>query len=150
MGGTSSMRDGLVLLRVAGRACALRVGDVREVMRPQPIEPLAGAPPFVMGLAVVRGEAVPVLDLASLLGAEASAVTRFVTVKAGDRQVALAVGEVIGFSQNLAEGQALPPLAVSAQSALEAVGALDRELLSVLGAARLVPESVWAALGRPA
>ena len=42
--------------RVATRLCALPVGAVIETMRRLPVEPIAGAPAFIAGLAIVRGE----------------------------------------------------------------------------------------------
>ena len=86
-----------LLVRAGPRICALSLADVVETMRPGPIEPLAGAPEVVRGLAVIRGAPVPVVDLASLLGdGEHSVPTRFVTVRTGERNVALLVDEVMG------------------------------------------------------
>src|SRR5271155_6034274 len=60
-------------------SCALPIGHVVETMRPLPTEPVAGAKAFVRGLALIRGAAVPVIDLAHVIGvSEARAPTRFV------------------------------------------------------------------------
>lgn len=119
-------------------------------MRPLPIEPLAGMPVFVRGVALVRGRPMPVIDLNALLqgGEITSAFGRFVTVKAGERRVALGVDGVIGLrrleSLSLAD---LPPLLRDAGTdRIEAIGTCDAELLVVLRAARIVPDQVWAAL----
>jgi purine-binding chemotaxis protein CheW len=45
----------LLLFRSGGRLCALRLESVRETTRPLPIEPIAGTPPFVLGISVMRG-----------------------------------------------------------------------------------------------
>ena len=118
-------------------------------MRPRPIEPLGGAPEIVRGLSVIRGAAVPVVDLGGLLGSEVqSSPTRFVMIRAGDRLVALSVDEVLRIRE-IASSQLLdmPPLLRDAHAErVEAIGALDAELFLVLNAAHLVPDEVWKSL----
>jgi len=123
--------------------------DVREIMRPLPIEPLSGSPPFVLGLAVVRGFPVPVLDAGRLLNSTASSSPlRFVSLKLGERTASLAVDAVLdvcALDAGVLSG--IPPLLREAGSEIvAAVGSLDAELLLVLEAARLVPDSVWNAM----
>jgi purine-binding chemotaxis protein CheW len=137
-----------LLCRVERRLCALPLAQVEEIMRPLPVEPVAGAPAFVLGVAVVRGEAVPVVDVAALLGAGGSHATRMVTMRVDGRRVALAVDAVLGVhaieEKSLAD---LPPLLrVAGADAMSAVGQLDAELLVVLESARILPDGVWAAL----
>jgi purine-binding chemotaxis protein CheW len=135
--------------RVRDRVCALPLAHVVETMRPLAIEQLTAMPAFVRGLARIRGAAVPVVDAGALLGARDEArFTRFVTVRTGERCVALAVEEVLGVGE-LAEAslQELPPLLREAGDAvIAAVGSLDAELLLVLRAARIAPQSLWDAL----
>src|SRR5258708_4244878 len=78
-----------LIFNVGARMCALPVGHVAEIMRPLPVEPVFGAPEFVLGLAVIRGEPVPVCDAGKLLGVEGAQPGRFVAVFAGGRRVAL-------------------------------------------------------------
>lgn len=139
----------LLLCFAGGRLCALPIGQVVETMRPQPIELLPGAPPFVSGLSIIRGVAVPVLDVARVLGAEPVRATRFVTVLVGERQVAFAVDRILGVREIpgplLAE---LPPLLRDAGADLvSAIASLDAVLLLVLSSARLAPTGLWGALG---
>lgn len=139
-----------LVVAVGRRACALALTDVSEVMRPLPIERVDGAPFFVAGLAVVRGAAVPVVDLGAVLegGAPSHLWGRFVSVKVGARHVALAVGGVLGVrTLERAQLTALPPLLRDAAGeAIEAIAAADAQLLVVLRAARLVPEELWSTL----
>ncbi|OFW20804.1 MAG: hypothetical protein A3H97_13085 [Acidobacteria bacterium RIFCSPLOWO2_02_FULL_65_29] len=136
-----------LLFRVSTRLCALPLEHVVETMRPQPVERFAGAPAFVMGVAVIRGDAVPVVDVAAVLAAADSAVSRFVTVRAGARRVALAVGAVVGIVSVPAGSPQAPPLLGEARAeAIAALGTLDGELLCVLDSARMVPDSLWDAL----
>lgn len=140
-----------LLCRVGTRVYGIRLDQVVETMRPLPIEPLAGVPPFVLGLSILRGAAVPVVDLAGLLSTTSSVrSTRFVAIRAGVRQALLAVECVVGVGaipQSTPEG--LPPLVrdVSAQ-ALETIGSLDEAMLFVLKAGCIVPDSVWRSLGQ--
>lgn len=135
-----------LVVRVGQRRCALLLCDVSEVMRPLPIEPLPGAPDFVPGLCIIRGAPVPVVELATLLDGEREQPGRFVTIKAGARSVALAVGAVVGV-HDLESDQlsSLPPLLQHVQG-IEALGAADNQLLVVLRAARLVPDELWQTL----
>jgi purine-binding chemotaxis protein CheW len=121
---------------------------VTETMRALPVEALPGAPPFVRGLATIRGVPVPVVDAAGLLGDADGAGGRWVTLKAGARQVALAVDEVLGVRALPAgSGFALPPLLAEIRPEFAAsIARLDAGLLLVLQAARLLSEDDWAAL----
>jgi purine-binding chemotaxis protein CheW len=147
------------LLCLVGRVLvALPLEHVEETMRPLPVEPLASAPSFVRGLAVVRGIPTPVVDAAALLGGvslpthpiQPTQPTRFVTVKAGTRRVALAVDAVVGVVVIPSSSvDALPPLFENAGlTAIGAIGVLDTELLLVLRHTRLVPDETWATIQR--
>jgi purine-binding chemotaxis protein CheW len=149
VGTTEDDARGFLICRVGARLCGLPVGQVVETMRALPVHPLAGAPAFVAGVAVVRGAAMPVVDAAHLLFSAPSAATpeaRFVTVAAGGRVAALQVDAVLGL-RRLAKGAVaeLPPLLGHRGEAVAALGALDEDLLLVLRGARLVPDEVWAA-----
>jgi purine-binding chemotaxis protein CheW len=73
-----------LLCRGSSRLCALPLDSVAETMRPLPIEVLPGCPPFVRGVAVIRGRPTPVADLGVLLGAaDPPQPVRFVMLKTG-------------------------------------------------------------------
>ena len=138
-----------LVVRSRSRLCALPVEHVIETLRPLPAEPLSGAPTFVRGVAVIRGEVVPVVDLGALLGsAESADPSRFVTLRIGNRRVALAVERVLGvrhLEPRLA--REVPPLLGEVEAErLAAVATLDNELLLILRAARLLPAELWDAL----
>jgi chemotaxis methyl-accepting protein methylase/chemotaxis signal transduction protein len=140
-----------LFVHAGGHRCALPLSSVAEIMRPLPIEPLAGAPQVVLGLSIIRGTPVPVVALGRLLGSEVQGpCTRFVMVRAGERRVALSVDAVLGVRE-IASSQlgAMPPLLRDAHAErVEAIGALDAELFLVLNAAHLVPDEVWKSLSR--
>jgi purine-binding chemotaxis protein CheW len=140
----ASSPDSFLLVRAGARVCAVPVAAVIETMRPLPVAPVAGAPAFVRGVAIVRGEPVPVVELGTFLGAEAGATpARFVTVRAGARAVALAVEAVVGVAAlDARDAPRMPLLADACAGAIEALRARDGELVVVLRATRLVPDDV--------
>jgi purine-binding chemotaxis protein CheW len=136
-----------MLFRVDFRVCALPLEQVAEVMRPLPMQPLAGMPPFVLGLSIIRGAATPVVHAGRLLGSgEASPPTRFLSLQPG--RVALAVDSVIGVRDltgvHLDE---LPPaLDASGFQVIAAVGTLDSEVLVMLRSAPF--DQLWTDVAR--
>jgi purine-binding chemotaxis protein CheW len=139
-----------LLCRMETKLCALPLECVLETMRPLPVDPLPGAPRFILGLAIVRGAPIPVVSAAHLLGTGKVPPTRFVAVRAGERQVALAVDSVLGVRSVTAGSlRDLPPLLRDASAEyVAAIGTLDTELLFFLQSTYLVPEELWADLGR--
>jgi purine-binding chemotaxis protein CheW len=137
-----------LLVRGATHTCALNLTNVIEIMRPLPIEPVAGAPEMVLGLSVIRGVPVPVVALAALFNAGGGLSTRFVVMRTGGRQVALAVDAVLGIREfTPSVCQAMPPLLRDAAAgAVETIGALDSELFFVLNTASIVPEELLESL----
>lgn len=135
----------VLTLRFGSCACAVPLAYVTEVMRPLPVEPLAGAPAGVSGVAIIRGRVTPVVDLGTLFGAGAvarTALARLVALRVGDRAVALLVDSVQAI-RTLARGEleSLPSLwQGSHPPAVAALGVVDRELLVVLEATRLLPD----------
>ncbi|MDQ1629541.1 MAG: purine-binding chemotaxis protein CheW [Actinomycetota bacterium] len=69
-----------VLLPVGADMYAVPVGWVREVVAAPPLTPLVTAPPLVLGLFNLRGQIVPLLDTAHLLGLNGSDPVAFAVV----------------------------------------------------------------------
>ena len=149
-----SFSNPYLLFRSRTRVGALALADVREVMRPLPVEQVAGAPALVMGVAVVRGIPSPVIDAAHLLAdpgdlrADRTPPTRFISLRLGARGLCLAVDAVLDVRPLPQEKlHRTPPLLDASESGtLALLGTVDQELLAVLNTARLVPEAVWSAL----
>ena len=137
-----------LVVRVQSGVCAVPLIHVLETMRPVPIEPIAGVPPFVRGVSIIRGVLTPVVDLGAILGMPDGVAERFVTLRLGDRQVALSVGEVLGVRELQASRiQELPPLLRGASPDVVAtLSTLDEEVLTVLQAGWELPDDVWQAL----
>ncbi|WP_437627069.1 chemotaxis protein CheW [Sorangium sp. So ce1151] len=135
-----------LVVRVRSWLCALPLGAVTETMRALDVRSLPGAPPFVRGLAVIRGAHVPVIDLAALLGvADGQRGARLVSVRAGERPLAIEVDEVLGIkSLDPAALERTPTLVSEALPAcVDRLGRLDGQSLALLETARLLPEAVW-------
>jgi chemotaxis signal transduction protein len=84
---------------LAGHRVAVDVADAREVVVFESITPLPLAPPFVLGLANLRGSVMPVVDLAPLLGLpprEARAQTLGLVLAHGEWKAAAVVDTVLG------------------------------------------------------
>jgi purine-binding chemotaxis protein CheW len=136
-----------LLFRVRDRLCALPSNCVIEIMRPLPVAPLAGAPAAVLGLAVVRGEPVPVIELGTLFDGGSTVSTRLVSIVAGSRRISLAVDSVLGVREiDAASLRDLPALfADRGDNAVTSIGMLDAELLTVLNSARLMTDDLHSA-----
>jgi len=115
---------------------------VSEIFRPLPIEPVADAPRAVLGLAIIRGVPLPVVDLGLLIADCACRPERMVALDTGSRRLALVADEVIGIRVFDASAfEALPPLLQdAANERVAAIGTHDAELLLVLRTARLLPD----------
>ena len=140
---------GFLMCRIGSLVGALALKDVRETMRPLPVVPLAGAPSYVLGLAIVRGFPVPVVDASRLLNSTASASpSRFVSLRLGERTASLAVDAVLG-TRSLSRGalsESSPLVKQLGSEFVSTMGALDAQLLLVLETARMVPDTVWNAI----
>jgi purine-binding chemotaxis protein CheW len=144
-----------LICRVGDLLCAVPLALVGETLRPLPVEPLAGVPAYVQGVAIIRDRPTAVIDTAALLTDRTGSPSRFVTLTAGDRPIALAVDAVVGVA-TLPEdvtGALANILQSSRLAAVAAAGTLDGALLLALEGTRIVPDDVWDAMaagGRPA
>jgi purine-binding chemotaxis protein CheW len=131
---------------IANWVCAFDLHDVAEVMRPLPTVPLTGMPEWTLGLSLIRGAPLPVVDMRRLLGHPPKGTPeRYAVMNAGERRVALAVDRVIGIRWLEASAlDLLPPLLRQAgEEVVAALGTVDRHLLMVLEVARVLPGEFW-------
>lgn len=133
-----------LVCRTGPHLCALPLENVVETMRPLPVERMARAPRFVRGLSIIRGAPLPIIDAGSLFGKSDNQPLRLVTVRVGDRLIALGVDSVLGVrSISGSESTALPPLLRDAEGdVVSAIGILDAELLLFLQTARILPDGL--------
>jgi purine-binding chemotaxis protein CheW len=137
-----------LVVEVQGRLCALPLTHVMEIMRPLPVAPIPAVPSFVRGISLIRGIPTPVVDLGVLLGMPSGVADRFVTLRLGDRQVALSVDSVLGVRElDASRIPDLPPLLQGgSKDIIEAMGTLDEQLLVVLCTGWELPDEVWQTL----
>jgi purine-binding chemotaxis protein CheW len=143
-----SRKNRTLVVGLKGRLCAVPLTHVTEIMRPLSVEPISDVPSFVKGISIIRGIPTPVVDLGALLGMPNGVAGRFVTLRVGERQVALSVDSVLGVRElDVSKIGELPPLLQGAsKDAIEAMGTLDKQLLLVLCAGWELPDQVWQTL----
>lgn len=101
----------LLVFGAGGESYAVPMGCVREVERVGRVTPVPGAPAVVRGLVNLRGEILPLLDLAALVGRKAEpSAPRLIVAQAGpaDPVVALMVEELSGLAP-FSEDEIEPP-----------------------------------------
>jgi len=139
----------VLVARAGVHRCALPAQDVVEVMRRLPVRAITARAACIEGLAIIRGQAVPVVSLPRLFDPAATqTTTRFIAVRIGTRLVALAVSEILGMRRLPARQlSVLPPLlGAIEQTAVSGLEVLDHQLLVVLDCARLISDGDWAEL----
>lgn len=126
----------------AAHICALPLAAIVETMRPMPREAFPKAPPFVSGIAIIRGVPTPVVDMRALMGEPSSQEAgRYVTVRINERVVALAFDAVLGIHTLEARNvMGLPPLLKNiAGETISDVAARDSDLLLFFEASLIFP-----------
>jgi chemotaxis signal transduction protein len=117
----------VLVARVATNLCAFPIEHVVETMRPGAIED---------GMAMHRGDRVPVVDAAALIGAS-SAPRRCVVVRVGGGRASVLVDEVLGVQR--LESQRV--IAMKALFGAERMASVSDELRVVLGSVRVMDEA---------
>jgi twitching motility protein PilI len=86
--------------RLGGQQMVTPRADVREVLTPPEYTRVPGAKPWLLGIANVRGDLLPLIDLNRLLGGEATALqrsTRVLVYNANEVPAGFLVDDVAGF-----------------------------------------------------
>lgn len=140
---------------------AVAIARVKEIANPLPVVPLPHAPATVVGVADLRGELVPLVDLRARLGlpsAPATRKTKWILVDVAGRVVALVVDAVTDvFGMGGAELRPAPSLGGGDDArGIEGVASRGAAMVFVLDVGRLreLVDSVAAAgpmgVGAPA
>lgn len=137
-----------LVFRVQGKLCGLPLSHVIETMRALERTSLAGAPPFVLGMALVRGAPTLVVSASALLGGGEGATARgaipsrrWIALRTSTGAAAvLEVDEVVGVRELPAAELGEVPALLCDAHAVSTIGALDRELFVVLGGAKQLSE----------
>lgn len=144
-----------LLCQVDSSYLAIPISHVIEVTRPLPVTRLPDAPSWLMGVAVLRGIATPVVDARKLLAAaapsgraspEPRAASRWVALRIENRRAALAVDSVERAQELAPEIRGEVPPLLSGTRPITAIGTLDSKLLMVLEGGRLLADSALSGL----
>jgi purine-binding chemotaxis protein CheW len=143
MGSDQRQASATVLLcRAGSHHFALPMQHVVETMRMLPVETVAGCPPIVLGISVIRGAPTPVIDAALLFDGQPGRYERLVTVRTGKRTIALATQAVVGVREMADDDlDDLPPLLGSVEE-IAGLTTLDQHLVFLLRAARIISDDV--------
>jgi purine-binding chemotaxis protein CheW len=142
----SPAREAGTLLEVArfrsgGQPYALETRFVHEVLRGVELTPLPGAPPLLRGLTLLRGEVLPLVELAPLFGRPATHTGDVVLVVGASRpELGLCVEEVEEVASLPRDTLLAPPAALEA-TASGLVSGIHREGLILLEAEALLRDS---------
>ncbi|MGE5625080.1 MAG: chemotaxis protein CheW [Bacillota bacterium] len=122
--------------------------EVREVLVWPGVTALPGAKPWLLGLANVRGQLLPITDLGAFFGGEATPIgrsTRVLMVNHGDIPAGLLVDEVRGFRRFIASDKAevMPETLPGMTPFLSGAYGTDEEVWGVLGLHGLVESAVF-------
>lgn len=135
-----------ICFRVGERLLASRIDQIDELLTLRPLTVVPGTKDWLLGLANVRGNLLPVVDLAGFLFGTATRAndrSRLVVVRQKGSHVGLLVDEVIGQrslgdeERESAEGEADDRL----QRFVSEVVTLDGQRIGLFGMSRLVQAS---------
>jgi len=122
--------------------------EVREVLTWPGVTALPGAKPWLLGLANVRGQLLPITDLATFFGGEPITIgrsTRVLMVNHGDIPAGLLVDEVRGFRRFVASEkvEVMPDSLPGMMPFLAGAYGNEEDVWGVLGLHGLVESSVF-------
>jgi purine-binding chemotaxis protein CheW len=129
-----------LIVQAGALRCALPLSEVREIMRPLPLKKVSGLASGVLGIAVIRGAALPVLSLGRLLRQGEEVENRLVVMRTPGRDCALLVGSVHGISDVDASAWEQMPKLLARVDFADQIQAEDAELMVSLSMARLLAE----------
>lgn len=131
-----------LVFRVGGNRFALPIAAISEIIRPSGLTPVPGAPPWLAGVANVRGDIVPVVAIAGLLGLNVSETPRALVVirpPEDDQGIGLLADDVLGIRPLLEESELSGEMVDEARAQFLSGLALDRgELVQRLDITRVL------------
>jgi purine-binding chemotaxis protein CheW len=131
-----------VRVRLGREHYALPVDLALEVAELGDLTPVPGSPPAVLGLRNLRGQVIPVLSLATVLGLSPGDPLRIVLAELGDRRAGLAVDSIVDVGALPAPSEQVDSPFIAAATLVDGtlVGFLDAEaILSTASSAGAAP-----------
>jgi chemotaxis signal transduction protein len=139
----------VIAFELGGELHACDVLLVDEVVTGQRVHPLPDLPPRILGMLRLRGELLPVIDVAPLLEQRLSAARPVVlVVETAAGQVGVAVDEVHDVV-TLAPGSYRPAPGGGADARLAGVARVDGRLVTLVDLAEILREQTTLSSGNP-
>jgi len=124
------------VVSVGAQRIAIPAEDLREIVPLPDVTPLPGLPPWLLGIAQVRGELLGVVDLASIVGVSGERAAIMAIVDGSGGPLGLALNSVVGF-RDIHVDELSTELGEGAQRPFRAI---TRDLVAVLDVRRLPVE----------
>jgi purine-binding chemotaxis protein CheW len=129
--------------RLASEEYAVKVEDVKEIIRLQRITQVPRAPEFVLGIISLRGVIIPVFDIKKRLGLDATErtrSTRIVVLSEKGAPQGIIVDKVTGVARLDAAGIEPPPAVIGGVEGefIEGIGRLDARLLILFNTSKVL------------
>lgn len=127
----------LISFEVGGQLFGLDINAIREIRAWSPVTRVPGVPSYIAGMANLRGQILPVIDLAARLGWGSTQVSErhaIIVVQIGAQMVGLIVESVSDLVQVPADSlQQAPTMAESEESAfIEGLAPIGDRMVLVL------------------
>ncbi len=127
----------LISFEVGGQLFGLDINAIREIRAWSPVTRVPGVPSYIAGMANLRGQILPVIDLAARLGWGSTQVSErhaIIVVQIGAQMVGLIVESVSDLVQVPADSlQQAPTMAESEESAfIEGLAPIGERMVLVL------------------
>lgn len=137
-----------IAFRIGAQRLVTPLGEVAELLRYPPLSRIPGAKSWVKGMANVRGNLLPIVDLPEFLGAGSVRLTprsRVLVVRRGEVMVGLLVDEVLGLRHYYDEErvQELPNVDSATTSYLSGSVRRDGELLGIFSTFALAQSALF-------
>ncbi|MDQ3914423.1 MAG: chemotaxis protein CheW [Actinomycetota bacterium] len=129
----------LVVFSLAGHEYGFPLEDVAEIVLMVAVLPVPDSPPWLLGIADVRTQTVPVVDLRARLGIPAAAIdvtTPMIIVRREGRLMGFVV-DAAHDVRRLPAGAVEPPDEVHSGGVLSGIARVDGKTIAVLDAAPL-------------
>ena len=124
----------ILVFRSSGRVLAAPIANVREVVPAYELLRVSGMPPVLAGMMGLRGEVLPVIDTAALVGEEPLALDarqKFLVIRTDHRNYALQI-EAVEDLVEIDAAQLVHPMPGARVLPLLGIAAIGEEMVLVL------------------